>query len=77
MAGFIPASQGSHYRSVAPLSRRSTRLTPLKIRGVREVMSKYSGGAVKMGAIQIKLDARLLGDRWIEVLEDVLRSDCP
>ena len=30
-----------------------------------------------MGAIQIKLDARLLGDRWIEVLEDVLRSDCP
>ena len=49
--------------------------SPLKIRGAREVMSKYLDGAVKIGATQIKLDTRLLGDRWTEVLEEILRSN--
>jgi transcription-repair coupling factor (superfamily II helicase) len=46
--------------------------SPLKIRGAGEVMSKYLDGAVKIGATQIKLDTRLLGDRWTEVLEEIL-----
>ena len=31
--------------------------------------------AVKIGATQIKLDTKLLGDRWTEVLEDMLSSN--
>jgi transcription-repair coupling factor (superfamily II helicase) len=50
--------------------------SPLKIRGAGGVMSKYLDGAVKMGATQIKLDTRLLGDRWTEGLEEILRSNC-
>jgi transcription-repair coupling factor (superfamily II helicase) len=48
--------------------------SPLKIRGERGVMNKYIDAAVKIGATQIKLDTRLLGDRWTEVLEEILRS---
>jgi len=47
----------------------------LKIKGVRGVMSEYLDGAVKIGATQIKLDTRLLGDRWTEVLEEILGSN--
>ncbi len=47
----------------------------LKIRGARGVMSKYLDGAVKIGATQIKLDTRLLRDRWTEVLEEILKSN--
>ena len=47
----------------------------LKIRGARGVMGKYLDGAVRIGATQIKLDTRLLGDRWTEVLEEILRSN--
>jgi transcription-repair coupling factor (superfamily II helicase) len=50
--------------------------SPLKIRGERGVMSKYLDAAVKIGITQIKLDTRLLGDRWTEVLEEILRSHC-
>ena len=50
--------------------------SPLRIRGVRGVMSKCIDGAVKIGATQIKLDTRLLGDRWTEVLEEILSSNC-
>jgi len=49
--------------------------SPLKIRGARGVIRKYLDSAVKIGATQIKLDTRLLGDRWTEVLEEVLRSN--
>jgi len=38
-------------------------------------MSKYLDGAVKIGATQIKLDTRLLGDKWTEVLEEILRAN--
>jgi len=50
--------------------------SPLKIRGVRGVMGKYLDGAVKIGATQVKLDTRLLGDRWTEILEEILSSNC-
>ena len=46
----------------------------LKIRGARGVMSKYLDGAVRIGATQIKLDTRLLGDKWTEVLEEILMN---
>jgi hypothetical protein len=39
-------------------------------------MSKYVDGAVKIGATQIKLDTRLLGDKWKVVLEEALSSGC-
>jgi transcription-repair coupling factor (superfamily II helicase) len=47
----------------------------LKIRGAGGVMSKYLDSAVKLGATQIKLDTKLLGDRWTVVLEEILSSD--
>jgi transcription-repair coupling factor (superfamily II helicase) len=47
-----------------------------RIRAVGGVMSKYLDGAVKIGSTQIKLDTRLLGDRWKVVLEEILSSDC-
>jgi transcription-repair coupling factor (superfamily II helicase) len=50
--------------------------SPLKLRGARGVMSKYLDAAVKVGATQIKLDTRLLGDRWKAVLEEILSSNC-
>jgi transcription-repair coupling factor (superfamily II helicase) len=67
--------------------RPQTVNSPLKIRGAGParrtdslagggVMSKYLDGAVKIGATQIKLDTRLLGDRWTEVLEEILSSNC-
>jgi len=49
--------------------------SPIKVRGKRGVMSKYIGSAVKIGVTQIKLDTRLLGDRWKVVLEEILRSN--
>jgi len=50
--------------------------SPLKIRGARGVISKHLDAAVKIGATQIKLDTRLLGDKWKEVLEEILGSNC-
>ena len=49
---------------------------PLKIRGGRGVMSAYPDSAIKVGATQIKLDTRLLGDTWKAVLEEILSSAC-
>jgi transcription-repair coupling factor (superfamily II helicase) len=49
--------------------------SPLKIRGESGVISKYLGVAVKIGATQIKLDTRILGERWTEVLEEILRTN--
>ncbi|MGA8850043.1 MAG: transcription-repair coupling factor [Dehalococcoidia bacterium] len=49
--------------------------SPLKIRGAGGFMNKYLGAAVKIGATQIKLDTRLLGDRWKVVLEEILSSN--
>jgi transcription-repair coupling factor (superfamily II helicase) len=42
----------------------------------RLIVTNLIDGAVKIGATQIKLDIRLLGDRWTEVLEEILRSNC-
>jgi len=41
----------------------------------RLMASSPIDGAVKIGATQIKLDTKLLGDRWTEVLEDMLSSN--
>jgi len=47
----------------------------LKVRGAGGVMSQYLGSAVKTGATQVKLDTRLLGDRWKVVLKEILSSN--
>ena len=47
--------------------------SPLKVGGARRVMSKYPT-AVRIGATQIKLDTKVLGTRWKEVLEELLNS---
>jgi transcription-repair coupling factor (superfamily II helicase) len=44
--------------------------------GAKQSLSKTYDGAVKIGVTQIKLDTRLLGDRWKEVLEEILPSNC-
>jgi transcription-repair coupling factor (superfamily II helicase) len=46
----------------------------LKVRVARRVMSEYRDGAVKIGATQIKIDTRLLGNKWMDVLEEMLNS---
>ena len=43
--------------------------------GRRLIVTSPIEGAVKVGATQIKLDTRLLGDRWTEALEELLRSN--
>jgi len=43
--------------------------------GRRLIVTSPVDGAVKIGATQIKLDTRLLGDRWKVVLEEILRSN--
>jgi len=48
--------------------------SPLKIGGGRGVTGRYPDAAIKIGATQIKLDTRLLGDGWKVVLEEVLSS---
>jgi hypothetical protein len=49
--------------------------SPIKIRGERGVVSKYLDSAIRVGPTQIKLDTRLLGDRWKVVLEEILTSN--
>jgi transcription-repair coupling factor (superfamily II helicase) len=49
-------------------------VSPLKIRGVRGVMSAHPDSAIRIGATQIRLDTRLLRDRWKVVLEQILSS---
>jgi transcription-repair coupling factor (superfamily II helicase) len=44
--------------------------------GAKQSLSRHYNSAVKIGATQIKLDTRLLGDRWTEVLEEILSSNC-
>jgi hypothetical protein len=42
----------------------------------KESLSGRYDGTVKIGTTQIRLDARLLGGRWTEVLEEILSSGC-
>jgi len=44
--------------------------------GRRLTVTSPIDGAIKIGATQIKLDTRLLGDRWKVVLEEILSSKC-
>jgi transcription-repair coupling factor (superfamily II helicase) len=41
----------------------------------KQSLGKSYDGAVRIGATQIKLDTRLLGDRWKMVLEEILSSN--
>jgi len=41
----------------------------------KQSLGKSYDAAVKIGATQVKLDTRILGDRWTEVLEEILRFD--
>ena len=42
----------------------------------KQSLSRHYDAAIKIGATQIKLDTRLLRDRWTEVLEEILSSNC-
>jgi transcription-repair coupling factor (superfamily II helicase) len=42
----------------------------------KQSLSRRYDAAIKIGATQIKLDTRLLGDRWRAVLEEILSSNC-
>ena len=42
----------------------------------KQSLCRRYGSEVKIGATQIKLDTRLLGDRWKAVLEEILSSSC-
>ena len=44
--------------------------------GTKQSPVKSYDGAVKIGVTQIKLDTRLLGDKWKVVLEQILSSNC-
>jgi transcription-repair coupling factor (superfamily II helicase) len=46
--------------------------SPLSIRRGEAVMSKYLDSAIKIGATQIRLDTRLVGDKWKVVLAETL-----
>jgi len=73
------ATQGRHIVIKPQRADSSLKTCPersRRIRGAGGVMSKYPDGAVKIGATQIKLDTKLLGDRWTEVLEEILSSNC-
>jgi transcription-repair coupling factor (superfamily II helicase) len=50
--------------------------SPLKIREVMGVVSRYPDSAIRIGPTQIKLDTRLLGERWKLVLEELLSCNC-
>jgi transcription-repair coupling factor (superfamily II helicase) len=47
----------------------------LQTNGRRLIVTSPVDGAVRIGATQIKLDTRLLGDRWTKVLEEILGSN--
>jgi transcription-repair coupling factor (superfamily II helicase) len=42
----------------------------------KQSLDKKYDGAVKIGITQVKLDIKLLGDRWEVVLEEILTSNC-
>jgi hypothetical protein len=87
---YPPYPKGEIEKKKARISEKEegvSRISPLKMRGERPgrranslagggVMSEYTDAAVKISATQIKLDARLLGDRWKVLLEELLSSNC-
>jgi hypothetical protein len=48
---------------------------PKEWQAAKQSPDKSNDGAVKIGATQIRLDTRLLGDKWKVVLEEMLRSN--
>ncbi|MCJ7576195.1 MAG: hypothetical protein MUO80_05935 [Dehalococcoidia bacterium] len=49
---------------------------PKAWQAAKQSPDKSNDAAVKIGATQIKLDTRLLGERWKVVLGDILSSNC-
>jgi len=49
---------------------------PKAWQAAKQSPDKSYHGAIKIGTTQIKLDIRLLGDRWKAVLEEILSSNC-
>jgi len=49
---------------------------PKAWQAAKQSLSRRYDAAVKIGATQIKLDTRLLEERWKGVLEEMLRSNC-
>ena len=49
---------------------------PKAWQAAKQSLCRRYGSEVKIGATQIKLDTRLLGDRWKAVLEEILSSSC-
>jgi len=45
--------------------------------GAKQSLEKRYPAAIKIGPTQIKLDTRLLGEKWETVLEEILRSSDP
>jgi transcription-repair coupling factor (superfamily II helicase) len=48
---------------------------PKAWQAAKQSLSRRHGAAVKIGATQIKLDTKALGDRWMKILEELLSSD--
>jgi len=49
---------------------------PKAWQSAKQSLGKSYDAAIKIGATQIRLDTRLLGDRWKAVLEEILTSSC-
>ncbi len=72
---YPPYSKGEVDKKRALVSGKEAGLrkdSPLKVRGERGVMTTCFGEAVKITATQVRLDTKLLGDRWQSVLEQLI-----
>jgi transcription-repair coupling factor (superfamily II helicase) len=73
----IKPQRGTSPAEGRPIATEPPKVTShLKVRGVGGVMSASPHPAIKIGATQIRLHMKLLGDRWKAVLEEILNSYC-
>jgi transcription-repair coupling factor (superfamily II helicase) len=71
----IKPQRGTSPAEGRPIATEPPKVTShLKVRGVGGVMSASPHPAIKIGATQIRLDMRLLGDGWKALLEEILNS---
>ena len=79
---FMDNEMGEYLGTSIASATRPLQLTPRQIvikphTDSRQLIAISSvDGAVKIGPTQIKLDTRLLGERWKVVLGDILSSNC-
>ncbi len=70
------STQGRHI-VIKPQSVIASRsCEPRTWQAAKQSLDRKYDGAVRMGATQIRLDTRLLGDKWKAVLEEILTSGC-